>query len=255
MRRKGLKGIVGIEAAIVLIAFVIVAAALAFVTLNMGFYTTQRSQQVMSGGLEEASSALEVDGSVLAYSVEGNEVNFTIIPLKVSPGRGSVDLDPNRTAIIYWLSNYESFADIYEYYGFVYFNAITGTYNLTLYNRTGEIDLVNSGVTGVDGGIGRSINVTEIYNEINKYHSEKIIGNNNPKDYIIAAMIWIDYSSTDTNLDLGEKAILLIIFGDEANKPTSYDVIKVEIKPPTGAALTVERTMPPGISRGITDLG
>ncbi|MGB9730355.1 MAG: archaellin/type IV pilin N-terminal domain-containing protein, partial [Thermoprotei archaeon] len=32
--------IVGIESAIVLIAFVIVAAALAFVVLNMGFFTT-----------------------------------------------------------------------------------------------------------------------------------------------------------------------------------------------------------------------
>jgi len=254
MRRKGLKGIVGIEAAIVLMAFVIVAAALAFVTLNMGFYTTQRSQQAMSSGLEEASSALEVDGSVLVYSVNGTYVNFTVIPLKVSPGRGSVDLEPNRTAIIYWMSNYESFADIYEYYGFVYFNATAGTYNLTLYNRTGKIDLVHSNVPDVDGGIGSSINITEIYNEINKYHYEKIT-NKKRNDYIIAAMIWIDYSSMDTNLDLGEKALLLIIFGDGARKPTSYDVIKVEIKPPTGAALTVERTMPPGISSGVTDLG
>jgi len=41
------KGIVGIEAAIVLIAFVIVAAALAFVAINMGMYTTQKSKEVM----------------------------------------------------------------------------------------------------------------------------------------------------------------------------------------------------------------
>ena len=39
--RRKKKGIVGIEAAIVLIAFVIVAAALAFVSLNMGLFTTQ----------------------------------------------------------------------------------------------------------------------------------------------------------------------------------------------------------------------
>ncbi|GBF09192.1 flagellin [Aeropyrum pernix] len=44
---KGRKGIVGIEAAIVLIAFVIVAAALAFVALNMGLFTTQKSKEVM----------------------------------------------------------------------------------------------------------------------------------------------------------------------------------------------------------------
>ena len=37
------RGIIGIESAIVLIAFVIVAAALAFVVLNMGF--PQRKKQ------------------------------------------------------------------------------------------------------------------------------------------------------------------------------------------------------------------
>ncbi|MCE4604605.1 MAG: flagellin, partial [Aeropyrum sp.] len=46
----------GIEAAIVLIAFVIVAAALAFVALNMGLFTTQKSKEVMQRGLEEATS-------------------------------------------------------------------------------------------------------------------------------------------------------------------------------------------------------
>ena len=243
-----MKGIVGIEAAIVLIAFVIVASALAFVTLNMGFYTTQKSQQVMSSGLEEASSALEVDGSVLVYSVNGTYVNFTVIPLKVSPGRGSVDLEPNRTAIIYWMSNSESFADIYEYYGFVEFDSSSKVYKLTLYDSKGNNvtpNLTNS------GQIGSSINVTKIYELINNYHSNVV----NDKRFVIAAMIWIDYSSKDTNLDLGEKALLMIVFGDDAEKPTNYAVMKVEIKPPTGAALTVERTMPPGISGGITDLG
>ncbi|MEM3936184.1 MAG: archaellin/type IV pilin N-terminal domain-containing protein, partial [Ignisphaera sp.] len=66
MRTRLLRGIVGIEAAIVLIAFVVVAAALAFVALNMGFYTTQRSKEVMAQGLAQASSSLEVDGTVLA---------------------------------------------------------------------------------------------------------------------------------------------------------------------------------------------
>ncbi len=38
------RGIIGLESAIVLIAFVIVAAALAFVVLNMGFSTTQKAK-------------------------------------------------------------------------------------------------------------------------------------------------------------------------------------------------------------------
>ncbi|MFZ0183948.1 MAG: archaellin/type IV pilin N-terminal domain-containing protein, partial [Nitrosotalea sp.] len=42
--RKTRRGVIGIESAIVMIAFVIVAAALAFVVLNMGFSTTQKAK-------------------------------------------------------------------------------------------------------------------------------------------------------------------------------------------------------------------
>jgi len=71
------KGLTGLETAIILIAFVIVAAAFAFVVLNMGFYTAQRSKTIMSSGLGEASSALELDGSVLAYVDIGNNISTT----------------------------------------------------------------------------------------------------------------------------------------------------------------------------------
>ncbi|RLG74627.1 MAG: flagellin, partial [Thermoprotei archaeon] len=66
-RSFGRRGIVGIESAIVMIAFVIVAAALAFVVLNMGFFTTQQSRAAIQRGLGEASSALELDGTVVAH--------------------------------------------------------------------------------------------------------------------------------------------------------------------------------------------
>ncbi len=95
-----MKGIVGIEAAIVLIAFVIVAAALAFVVLNMGMYTTQRSKDVMQQGLNEATSALEVDGSVLGYVSSGVNVTAIYIPLKISPGQQAVDFSHDRIDIL-----------------------------------------------------------------------------------------------------------------------------------------------------------
>lgn len=93
------KGIVGIEAAIVLIAFVIVAAALAFVVLNMGMFVTQKSKEVMNQALNEASSALEVDGSVFAY-VQNNRVVAIYIPLKVSPGQQAVDLSRDKIDVV-----------------------------------------------------------------------------------------------------------------------------------------------------------
>lgn len=90
------KGIVGIEAAIVLIAFVIVAAALAFVVINMGMYTTQKSKEVMQQALNEASTALEVDGAVLGYVDNSTTVTKIYIPLKVSPGMLAVDFNNTK---------------------------------------------------------------------------------------------------------------------------------------------------------------
>jgi flagellin FlaB len=94
------KGIVGIEAAIVLIAFVIVAAALAFVVINMGMYTTQKSKEVMQQGLNEATTALEVDGNVLGYVEDGPRVTAIYIPLKVSPGQLAVDFNNTKIDVV-----------------------------------------------------------------------------------------------------------------------------------------------------------
>ncbi|NHW44897.1 MAG: flagellin [Candidatus Verstraetearchaeota archaeon] len=100
--RRSRKGIVGIEAAIVLIAFVIVAAALAFVIINMGMFTTQKSKEVMQQGLNEATTALEVDGTVLGYCRNATPVNVTYIyiPLKVSPGQLAVDFAKEKIDVV-----------------------------------------------------------------------------------------------------------------------------------------------------------
>jgi len=104
MKTRLLRGIVGIEAAIVLIAFVVVAAALAFVVLNMGFYTTQRSKEVMGQGLAQASSALEIDGTVLA-KVSGGKLVCAVIPIRLSAGQKDVDLTPGKADIAVWVIN------------------------------------------------------------------------------------------------------------------------------------------------------
>ena len=101
--RNKRKGIVGIESAIVMIAFVIVAAALAFVVLNMGFFTTQQSRAAIQRGLGEASSALELDGTVVAHvNVTANKIDYWFSALKLSAGQHQVDLTPVKTVISYW---------------------------------------------------------------------------------------------------------------------------------------------------------
>ena len=69
LQRKGTRhshrGVIGVESAIVMIAFVIVAAALAFVVLNMGFSTTQKTKQAIISSSNEANSALTIAGKVV----------------------------------------------------------------------------------------------------------------------------------------------------------------------------------------------
>ena len=81
------RGVMGIEAALVLIAFVIVAAALSFVVLNMGFSSTQQAKETVTKGIGEASSALHISGEVVsATDVLRSKVNATQFPIKIVSG-------------------------------------------------------------------------------------------------------------------------------------------------------------------------
>jgi len=61
------KGFTGLEAAIVLTAFVVVAAVFSYVVLNAGFFTTQKSKEVVHTGVEQATSSVELAGDVIGY--------------------------------------------------------------------------------------------------------------------------------------------------------------------------------------------
>jgi flagellin FlaB len=50
------KGITGLETAIILIAFVVVAAVFSYAILSAGLFSSQKSQEAVYKGLEEAQS-------------------------------------------------------------------------------------------------------------------------------------------------------------------------------------------------------
>jgi len=103
------KGIVGIEAAIVLIAFVIIAAALSYVVVNMGFFASQKAKDTISRGVEEATSAIQLDGSVIAKTNDTHvAVSYIVIPVKLSVGRESVDVSKNTTVVTVQISGNNS---------------------------------------------------------------------------------------------------------------------------------------------------
>ena len=90
----------GLEAAIVLIAFVVVAAVFSYVVLGAGFFTTQKAQQVVYSGVQQASSNLLILGEVYGNStVNPPVIDSILFTLGLAAGGTSVDL--NKTVFKY----------------------------------------------------------------------------------------------------------------------------------------------------------
>ena len=100
-------GMTGLETAIILVAFVITAAAFAFVVLNMGFLTAEKAQSVISSGMSEASSALLVDSGVIGEfnQTGGDQADIDLLKLtfyvKLSQGHEPIDLDDSKMVATY----------------------------------------------------------------------------------------------------------------------------------------------------------
>ena len=81
----------GLEAAIVLIAFIVVAAVFSYVMLGAGFFATGEAQRVVDTGVAQASSAVELSGPVIVSASDGkvHDVRFF---LQLSAGGAPVDM-------------------------------------------------------------------------------------------------------------------------------------------------------------------
>ena len=78
---KDERGITGLETAIILIAFVVVAAVFSFAVLSAGTFATERSKAAIYSGLEEVQSTLELRGAVIATSADNlsmEKIMFTV---------------------------------------------------------------------------------------------------------------------------------------------------------------------------------
>jgi len=76
---RGEKGITGLETAIILIAFVTVAAVLAYSVLSAGIFSSERGQEAVYRGLEQAQASMQVAGNVYATgNVTAENVSFQI---------------------------------------------------------------------------------------------------------------------------------------------------------------------------------
>ena len=125
------KGITGLETAIILIAFVVVAAVFAYTALSAGLFSTQKAQEAVYAGLKEARSTLELRGGIIATAgatgsagtikqisftvgnvLGGEAIDFTA-PSAATANTGLAATDSNNVIVISYIDDDQRFDDLY----------------------------------------------------------------------------------------------------------------------------------------------
>jgi len=177
-------GITALETAIILIAFVVVAAVFAFTILSAGTYSTEQSRVAIYAGRAEVQGSLELRGSIIATTTTGH-----------TGGDASAYVD----YVIFTISN------------------VAG----------GEpVDL-----TDTDGNRKVVINYRDKDREL--------------KD-ISWTKSWVGHSDGDVLLEGGELAQITVPL-TAINHPSVNTEFVIEVKPPQGSVLRIERTTPANI--------
>jgi flagellin FlaB len=126
------KGITGLETAIILIAFVVVAAVFAYTALSAGLFSTQKSQEAVYSGLKEAQSTLELRGGVIATAnttgnngkvqqisfivsnvLGGEAIDFTPPSENETQNNGLADTDSTNVVVINYQDEDQTVNDLY----------------------------------------------------------------------------------------------------------------------------------------------
>ena len=220
------KGFTGLEAAIVLTAFVVVAAVFSYVVLNSGFFTTQKSKEVVHTGVEQATSSIELSGDVIGHAWKYGEVNH-------SSGLWNDTAGPNSTG------------DYWSYYAW---NNGTDKYILDSNNLT----VVEFYLTLTAGRHPISLNDLVISYTDKDTHEGNISYSTNENASLgnLTMPSWnytIIYSDGDALLEYGEKAKIIVALPDYG-VPRNQE-FTIEVKPSEGATLSITRTAPPSLDK------
>jgi flagellin FlaB len=187
--RRDERGITGLETAIILIAFVVVASVFAYTVLSAGIFSSQKGQEAVYTGLQHARSTLLMKGDVVAHG-NASQVNELVICVA---------------------------------------SALNGE----------KIDLTEPDDLDADGKAdGNSTNVVVV-----SYSSA-----GNRTDDLAWTQIQLGKGNGDDMLDPGETFEMTIALTGAGETIGTYKTFNVEIKPPVGAVLVVERTTPAALS-------
>jgi archaeal flagellin FlaB len=94
------RGVTGLETAIILIAFVVVASVFAFTVLSTGVFSSERGKETVYAGLNEAQSSITPKGGIVVIrgDVEGtNAVTKVKLILTTAIAGNEIDLTPPNT--------------------------------------------------------------------------------------------------------------------------------------------------------------
>jgi archaellin len=178
-------------------------------------------------------------------------------PVKLSSGQHKVDLTPTKTVVSYWSP--DKGLTITNAYLIAILTPITNT------SKIPEIvnDILDETVSGAKGTVTRLDNIndyavyvglpedvpstptTSVLDLLNKYASDKVI----------VILNWVVRVNDDLVLDPGEKVVFFVYYKDPSVRPDGYDLVKIEVKVPIGAPLTIERMIPPSLTQPVVDLG
>ena len=210
-------GITGLETAIILIAFVVVASVFAFTVLSTGVFSAERGKETVYAGLREAQASLQHSGSMSAIrgDVEGTNAIIQVKFVVTTAVSGQeMDLTPPNTT-----DDTAPDPDVN-----------TGAQTVTIMAYSDE----NQFIEDLDWTI----------DFIGKDDGDFILD----QDEQAEITVWLhDYDGTDYNLGTASNTQYL------TTRLGINTKFRIEVKPGEGSVLVLERTTPPRL-QPIVDL-
>jgi flagellin FlaB len=113
------EGITGLETAIILIAFVIVASVFAFVVLSTGLFSAERGKETVFAGLEKAQGNMEMRGALTVADTDSDDdvddSDEIVFNVGVAAGGYPIMVDPaayTNSVVINWIDADDRVADV-----------------------------------------------------------------------------------------------------------------------------------------------
>jgi archaeal flagellin FlaB len=109
--RRGQEGITGLETAIILIAFVIVASVFAYVVLSAGLFSSQKAKDAVNAGIESTLSTVELKGDVIA-KMENGIVTQVFLYVGTPAAGHAVDFTPTDNSSNFVVISYNDASNL-----------------------------------------------------------------------------------------------------------------------------------------------